>query len=222
MATDELPMHAKRKEVGEVSRQHILDVASRLMASRGYDGTSISQLCKEVGLPSSSIYWHFGSKEGVLAAVMERGALHFFESFPEPDWLEGPPDQRLHQIFLRTGISLIEDPLHSQFLQLQIRFRLNREQHQGKGFYEIAESVREQGLAYMESWIYRAYEDRGEEVARTVGKHLAEFGVALIDGVYLAAKAGSSTPVQTLLDLAATSLSAVADEFLDNESAQEL
>lgn len=49
-------------------------MASRLMATRGYDGTSISALAKSSGLPASSIYWHFGSKEGVLKAVMERGA----------------------------------------------------------------------------------------------------------------------------------------------------
>lgn len=219
MTSAELPMHSKRKELGEVSRQNILDVASRLMAERGYDGTSMSQLCKEVGLPSSSIYWHFGSKEGVLASVMERGASHFFESFPEPDWLTGTPSQRLHQVFLRTGTSLIEDPVHSEFLQLQIRFRLNRDVHQGKGFYDIAESVRQQGVAFMASWIFRAYEDLGQDTARRLGEQLAEFGVALIDGVYLAAKAGSKTPTQTLLNLAATSLVAAADEILGNESA---
>lgn len=218
MAAEELPMHSKRKELGEVSRQNILDVASRLMAERGYDGTSMSLLCKEVGLPSSSIYWHFGSKEGVLAAVMERGALHFFESFPEPEWLKGTPSQRLHQIFLNTGSSLVEDPIHSQFLQLQIRFRLNRDVHQGKSFFDVAESVRQQGVEFMASWIYRAYEELGEEAARDIGDYLAEFGVALIDGVYLAAKAGSRTPTQTLLTLAATSLVAVADEFLGTES----
>ncbi len=34
------------------------------------------------GLPASSIYWHFGSKDGVLAAVMERGADRFFAAIP--------------------------------------------------------------------------------------------------------------------------------------------
>lgn len=207
-------MHHKRREMGEVSRQQILDAASRLMAERGYDGTSMSLLCKETGLPSSSIYWHFTSKEGVLAAVMERGAQHFFHAFPEPEWLQGSPSERLHQVFMKTGLSLIEDPEHSQFLQLQMRFRLNRELHRGKVFHEVAENVRRQGVEFMASWIRRAYAGLGDDAARRLGDELAEFGVALIDGVYLAAKAGASTPTTTLLDRAATSLVAVAEEML--------
>ena len=52
------------------------------MATRGYAATSISDIRKACGLPASSIYWHFGSKEGVLAAVMERGASRFFAGIP--------------------------------------------------------------------------------------------------------------------------------------------
>ena len=217
MAADELPMHSKRKELGEVSRQHILDVASRLMAERGYDGTSMSLLCREVGLPASSIYWHFGSKEGLLAAVMERGARHFFDAFTEPDWFEGTPSERLHQVFMQTGLSLIEDPQHAQFLQLQLRFRLNRELHRGKSFHELAESVRAEGIAFMGSWIRKAYAPTyGEKTAQRLADELAEYGVALIDGVYLAAQAGAQTPTRRMLDHAATSLVAVANESLGN------
>ena len=71
----------------------------------------------------------------------------------------------------------------------------------------------------MASWIFQAYENLGEETARRLGDDLAEFGVALIDGVYLAAKAGSQTPTQTLLAFAAASLVAVADDLLDSEPA---
>lgn len=52
------------------------------MATRGFAATSISDIRKACGLPASSIYWHFGSKDGVLAAVMERGAERFFEAIP--------------------------------------------------------------------------------------------------------------------------------------------
>ncbi|PEG60469.1 helix-turn-helix transcriptional regulator [Mycolicibacterium boenickei] len=52
------------------------------MATRGYAATSISDIRKACGLPASSIYWHFGSKDGVLAAVMERGADRFFAAIP--------------------------------------------------------------------------------------------------------------------------------------------
>ena len=72
----------KKQQQGEQSRELILDATERLMATRGYAATSISDIRKACGLPPSSIYWHFGSKEGVLAAVMERGADRFFAAIP--------------------------------------------------------------------------------------------------------------------------------------------
>ncbi len=78
-------MGTDREEPGELSRQRILDAAVRLMSARGYDGTSIAAIVGEAGLPASSIYWHFGSKEGVLLAAIERERL----SLPEREAL--PP-----------------------------------------------------------------------------------------------------------------------------------
>ena len=72
----------KRQQQGESSRELILDATERLMATKGFAATSISDIRNACGLPASSIYWHFGSKEGVLAAVMERGAERFFAAIP--------------------------------------------------------------------------------------------------------------------------------------------
>jgi AcrR family transcriptional regulator len=59
---------------GDRSRKEILDAASRLAAQTSYAATSISDISKACGLPASSIYWHFGSKQGLFAAVLEQGA----------------------------------------------------------------------------------------------------------------------------------------------------
>src|SRR5215212_8700604 len=72
----------KKQQQGVASRELILDATERLMATKGYAATSISDIRNACGLPPSSIYWHFGSKEGVLAAVMERGADRFFAAIP--------------------------------------------------------------------------------------------------------------------------------------------
>lgn len=73
---------SKRQRQGEDSREQILDATERLMSTQGYAATSISHIRRDTGLPASSIYWHFGSKEGVLAAVMERGAQRYFAQIP--------------------------------------------------------------------------------------------------------------------------------------------
>jgi len=67
------------------SRERILDAAERLVGERGYTAASISLISKASGLPASSIYWHFGSKEGLLAAVVERGAQRWLPA--QSRWL---------------------------------------------------------------------------------------------------------------------------------------
>src|SRR6478752_3830377 len=70
---------------GTRSRERVLDAAEGLMAEQGYDAASVAALVERAGIPASSIYHYFGSKEGVLLAVMERGAERFFEALPDLD-----------------------------------------------------------------------------------------------------------------------------------------
>lgn len=203
-------MHEKRRELGAASRQTILDTAARLMAERGYDGTSLSALVKESGFPASSIYWHFSSKEGVLAAVMERGALRFFEAVERSDWGTGTATEQLHRMFIHTGLALITEPEHAQFLQLQLRFRLNSEWHQDKAFYEVCDAVHHRGIEVMHRQIKAAYRHQGEEVAEQVASRLDELAVAMIDGVYLSRRSSSAAETTALLENAASALVALA------------
>lgn len=63
----------------EATREKVLDVATESIARKGYSGTTISALSKASGVMPASIYWHFGSKEGLLDAVIERAATAWFE-----------------------------------------------------------------------------------------------------------------------------------------------
>jgi AcrR family transcriptional regulator len=69
-----------RTEVGERTRERILDAAASLIARRGYAATSISALSAAAGVRPASIYWAFGNKEGVLAAVITRSADVWFDA----------------------------------------------------------------------------------------------------------------------------------------------
>ncbi|GAA5023139.1 TetR/AcrR family transcriptional regulator [Streptomyces siamensis] len=61
---------APAEDRGVRSRDAILDTASELMSQHGYAATSISMISTACGLPTSSIYWHFGSKEGIYVAML--------------------------------------------------------------------------------------------------------------------------------------------------------
>lgn len=62
----------QRKEQGEQTRKNIIQVTTRLFASRGYAGTSLDLIAKEAQTSKSSIFWHFENKEDLLFTVVDR------------------------------------------------------------------------------------------------------------------------------------------------------
>jgi len=65
---------------GARSRDDVVEAAGRLFSTRGYHGTSMRDLARELGLIGSSLYSHIDSKEDLLVEVVERGAVLFQES----------------------------------------------------------------------------------------------------------------------------------------------
>ena len=61
----------KNVERGEATRAHLVDVATRLFAAHGYDGTSIKAVLAESGVSRGSLYHHFPGKDALFLAVME-------------------------------------------------------------------------------------------------------------------------------------------------------
>jgi AcrR family transcriptional regulator len=65
-------MNANRNvERGQATRAHIIDVAMRLFATHGYDGTSIEAVLAESGVSRGSLYHHFEGKDALFLAVLE-------------------------------------------------------------------------------------------------------------------------------------------------------
>jgi TetR/AcrR family acrAB operon transcriptional repressor len=66
-------MAATRKEQQALeSRRRLVEAASRLFAERGYRDASVQAIGEAAGVSRGSIFWHFGSKEGLLLAVVEQ------------------------------------------------------------------------------------------------------------------------------------------------------
>ena len=61
-------MDTKIRE-GEETRNRILDAALELFSRRGYEGTGIQEIVDAAGLTKPSLYYHFGSKQGLLEAI---------------------------------------------------------------------------------------------------------------------------------------------------------
>lgn len=54
------------------ARRQILDCAERLFAEHGLNGVSLRSINAEAGLSPAALHYHFGSKEAVVEALLER------------------------------------------------------------------------------------------------------------------------------------------------------
>jgi len=170
----------KRQQQGEQSRDLILDAAERLMATRGYAATAISDIRKACGLPASSIYWHFGSKQGVLAAVMERGAERFFGAIPRHGDTSVPPDV---EVQLAVTAKLLSE--HPEFLRLVYLLALERTDDPAVG--AAVRRVRDSAIAGFRAAIATLLPaDVAPAKAARVLDELAALATALSDGIFLA------------------------------------
>ncbi len=66
-----------------VTREKILVASTELFARHGYAGTGVDRLAEKSGIAKTAIYYHFGNKEGLLAAVLERAASEWIESIKQ-------------------------------------------------------------------------------------------------------------------------------------------
>jgi AcrR family transcriptional regulator len=61
------------------SNDRILQKALELFSDRGYDATSVREICEAAGITKPTLYHFYGSKEGVYRAIVE-GALERFRA----------------------------------------------------------------------------------------------------------------------------------------------
>src|SRR5690349_19954430 len=95
----------------------MLDASECVMAEHGFEAATLVRVVDEAGLPMSSVYHYFGSKDGILLAVMQRGADRFFADVPPIGRRVGTPEEHLHAV-VSAAVSTLER--HLSFLRLLI------------------------------------------------------------------------------------------------------
>src|SRR3954466_13223894 len=79
-------------------RGAILDAAERLLARHGYRKTTMDDIAREVGIGKGTTYLHFGSKEDVFLATIDRIVDRLCVRLREIAGEEGPLDDRLRRM----------------------------------------------------------------------------------------------------------------------------
>lgn len=61
----------KRAAQGRATRDQLIEVATRLFAEHGYEGTSIEAVLSAAGVSRGALYHHFAGKEALFEAVVQ-------------------------------------------------------------------------------------------------------------------------------------------------------
>lgn len=69
---DAVPEEEQKNELID-RREQILSVAAKTFAKHGFHGTKLQLIADEVGVTRPSFYYHFKSKQDILAAIYESG-----------------------------------------------------------------------------------------------------------------------------------------------------
>lgn len=58
------------------TREKIMDVALHMFSERGYEAVSIRDICGEVGIKESTLYYHFKNKKDILDSLVAKFRAH--------------------------------------------------------------------------------------------------------------------------------------------------
>jgi TetR/AcrR family transcriptional regulator, cholesterol catabolism regulator len=86
---------ADAQEANGGRREHILRVAARVFSQKGYRATSLQEIADEVGVTRPSFYYHFKSKQEILAAIVDAALARAEAALDEVLAEEGSPVERL-------------------------------------------------------------------------------------------------------------------------------
>ena len=141
---------------GVKSRELVLDAAERVMAEHGFEAATLARVVAEAGIPMSSVYHYFGSKDGILLAVMERGADRFFADLPDLTRRPGRPAQHLARV-VSAAVGTLQR--HPDFLRLLIVFAAQPPAAGEGEIQAVVCRVREHALELLRERIAAAFGD---------------------------------------------------------------
>jgi AcrR family transcriptional regulator len=178
------------------------------MAEEGFEATTLVRVVTESGIPESSVYHYYGSKEGILLAVMERGAERFFAGLPDPDQRVGNATQHFGQVVSAVVQRLRQ---HPSFLRLLIVFAIQPPRTHTGEVATVVGRVRELALLRLRKQISVAF---GDDPNSATTDQLARFALATFDGAFLASEADPDAALDQLLEPLAPALVAARRRLL--------
>ncbi|MGH3353878.1 MAG: TetR/AcrR family transcriptional regulator [Nocardioides sp.] len=190
------------------SRQVILEAALGLAAARGYVGTTMALVRRATGLPPSSLYWHFASKDELLAEALEHGYTRWHRIAPR--WEPAPTGDDLRAGLLanlrRTTAGT--SGAKADWWRMGLILAIESGPTVGDGPRARFLQLRAQTLAGFEAWWSEAVDLPPADI-----KTLARLTLAAHDGLFVHVQTEAYADLDPLLRRLADGLAEVADHL---------
>jgi len=106
---------AARTASASAAARHIARVAARLFAAQGYDATPVRAIVEAAGVTKPTLYYHFGSKEGLARALLTVPMTGLIETLNGVAAAAGDPVVVLRQTFEVHFAFCREEPDRARF-----------------------------------------------------------------------------------------------------------
>lgn len=149
------------------TKEKILDTALELFSRQGYDGASVRDIARAVGIRESSLYNHFPSKralfDGIVDFCVQQAELYFrgsglpFDQGDDTSLYQGIPAERLHALIERTFRYFFDDSWNARFRRLLLLSQFAEPRCR-----DIYRQLYRDKCVQVQAFIFSALMDRGE------------------------------------------------------------
>lgn len=102
-------MAKKQRLTGAERRVQLMEVGRAVFATHGYEATSIEEVAQRAGVSKPIVYEHFGAKEGLYAAIVDREMDNLVTRVSEAI-AQGSPRERFEAAVLAFMTYAKEEP----------------------------------------------------------------------------------------------------------------
>ena len=149
------------------TKQIILDEALNLFSQNGYDGVSVADIAKAVGIKASSLYKHYKSKQDIFDSILAKSVEKYAETTSQLNIDGNAPEHDIEMYskistdsLVQIGVGLFLFFLHDEYAR-KIRQMLTIEQYKNPMASNLYVAQYLDGPLLYQSTIFKAFMAQG-------------------------------------------------------------
>ncbi len=108
----------------DTTRERIAEAAGEIFAERGFDGTTVRDICQRAGANIAAVNYYFGDKQRLYIEAVVRAHCWRMEQARLPEWSEGTPAETKLLDFITTFFRRVltgpEDTWHTRLMMREM------------------------------------------------------------------------------------------------------